>query len=168
MKNKPIRQPAKLGKRMLIKVVLVLVGRALKACYKLDSRVKAEVDSMPKNYKIRMGVKPFKLKLDFEIMGDNIRIAKEADFIPALNITFKSAESAIYALTGMKSVAACYAEQRFAMNGDIMLGGTFIRIMNIIEAYLFPKFITRILFNRQAPIRERTMARIYIGTLFGI
>lgn len=157
----------KIFKKGVASLVFKVLGRAIKACYRLDSRAKKDLDSLPEGITIRLFVKPCGPQLILKKEAGKINILKECDNIE-LDIHFKSIENALLALTGQKSVATCYCEQRMAIFGDIVDGMKFVRVMNVVEAYLFPRLLTSHIFNKQAPKRERFQLRILIATLFGI
>jgi hypothetical protein len=51
------------------------------------------------------------------------------------------------------------------MYGDMAYGTAFVQIVNIVEAYLYPRIWTAYLFNNQAPLRERSAFRIYAALI---
>lgn len=167
MAKRQLRQRKKLFKRTLARIILLFLGRAVKACYKLDSRVREEFNELPEGFSIRLAIKPSGPFIIFSRQGNNISVSKDSNIIPDLDIQFKNVESGLYALCAMKSVAECFAEHRFTIRGDLSYATAFVRIMNIVESYLFPKVWNAVLFDNQAPIRERSKTRIYLATIFG-
>jgi hypothetical protein len=166
MASKSLKPKKKKIKKLVASVVFKVVGRAIRACYNLDSRVKNDLDSIPEGAVLAMSVMPSGPALAIKREGGKIIIFKEYEGKPELDIQFKSIESALLVLTGEIGVARSFAEMRFIMFGDIAYGSTFVRVMNIVESYLFPKIWAGYLLNNQVPERERSMARVYIGTLF--
>jgi len=167
MASKSIKPKKKTIKKLVASVVFTVVGRAIKACYALDSRVKQDLDSIPEGAVITMAVMPSGPALSFKRENGKIITLKKPSEKPELDIQFKSVESALLVLTGQIGVARSFAEQRFILFGDIAFGSAFVRVMNVVECYLFPRIWTAYLFNNQAPARERSMARVYVATLFG-
>lgn len=158
----------KIMKKLVASIVFSLLGRAIKACYRLDTRVKEEFNDLPEGLVIKMLIKPIGPFIMIKREGNEIIIIKDSNVKADLNIEFKNIEGALLALTAKKSVATCYAEQRFIILGDLSYGTAFVRIMNIVETYLFPRIWNAFIFNNQAPNRERNKMRILIGTIFGI
>lgn len=167
MAKKTIRQKKKRFKKFIASFVFALLGRAIKTCYKLDSRVKNEFNAYPDDLIFRMNIMPDGPSLMMKKEKEDLIILKDSSIRPDLDIIFKSIEGALMALTGKKSVATCYSEQRFIITGDLAHGTRFVRIMNLVEANLFPKIWTALLLNNQVPVREKSMLRIYIGIIFG-
>ena len=60
-----------------------------------------------------------------------------------LEITFKSIDVAFLMFTGRLGVSKAYAEHRFTLKGEIGKAMSLVRCIDIVEAYLFPKFITK-------------------------
>lgn len=167
MASKSLRPKKKTLKRLVASIVFIILGRAIKACYRLDSRVRDELNELPDGMTIRMIVEPAGPFLIIKKEGNKVVTLKETDQID-LDIHFKNIEGALYALMGRKSVTDCFVENRFIILGDITYGTAFVRVMNIVESYLFPKIMTAYLLDNQAPKRQRYGIRIYIGTILGI
>jgi len=166
MASTSLRPNSKYIKRAFAGIIFKVLGKAVKACYRLDSRVKKEFDDMPEGFILKMGIKPLGPELIIKKTDGKVELLKEKDIVPDVEIQFKNIEGGLLALTAERSVAQCYSEQRFIIKGDLSYATAFVRIMNITEAYLFPKIWTTYLFNNQAPRREVSMFRVYFNTLF--
>lgn len=81
-----------------------------------------------------------------------------------LSIYFKNIEGALLVLTGRKGIDKAFAEHRFVVKGDIMESMSLVRCLNIVENYLFPKFITKNIL-RKALRRETSCVRVYIKAI---
>lgn len=153
-------------KTALAKIILFFLGRGFKVCASMDSRIKHEVGCLDDGMTIMMRVDPNgpcmavrKISGKLEYIGSSC--LDDAD----MSIYFKNIEAAILVLTGQIGIAQAYAEHRFTLKGDIALGMSVVRCMNIIEAYLFPKFISRKILKK-VPEKEVSTARIYISIIF--
>ncbi|HNX59854.1 MAG TPA: hypothetical protein PKK43_12195, partial [Spirochaetota bacterium] len=82
-------------------------------------------------------------------------------------ISFKNMKSAFLLLTAQMSTVRGYCEKRMSVSGDIMIATSIIRCMNIIETYLFPKIIARMVVKRipDIPFLSVAMGRIRIYTI---
>ncbi|MGI6701926.1 MAG: hypothetical protein ACOX3U_05665 [Christensenellales bacterium] len=168
MASKSLKPRAKRLKRLICSTMFALLSRAIKACYRLDDRVKGEFDEMPQGTVLKLSVLPSGPALIIKKEQDEIITLKEISVKPSIEIAFKNIESALLALSAEKSVSRCFAEQRFIIYGDLSLGAAFVRIINIVEAYLFPRIWASYLMNGYAPSRKRSVIRIYLATIFGI
>jgi hypothetical protein len=84
-----------------------------------------------------------------------------------LSIYFKNIEGALLVLTGRKGIDKAFAEHRFVVKGDIMESMSLVRCLNIVENYLFPKFITKNIL-RKTLRKETNSVRVHIKAIFGI
>lgn len=154
-------------KSALARLILWFLGRGICACALLDSRVKAEVQDWTDGVRIALAVAPTGPAVSLEKREGRLcflgtRNIGEADLL----ITFKQIESALPILLGMKSIAQGYAERCMTMKGDLAFAMSVVRVILLVEAYLFPGLVTRRIMQR-VPAREVSMARVYLSTLLG-
>jgi hypothetical protein len=148
-------------------IVFWFLGRAFAACAALDSEVKKEVSAWDESAKIMLKIEPFGpcvslMKKDGKLIF--LRL-KETD--AGLAVYFKSMEGALLVLTGRIGIDRAYAEHRFGMRGDIGFGMSMVRCLTRVEAYLFPKFITKKILKR-IPEKETSSIKVYMTAVFGI
>lgn len=151
-------------KKSISKIVLFFLCRGFKVLYKKDSRIKYELDNLEDG---------FVLELKTSTNGPKMIIKKENNDIFKLkntekadiSICFKSIDVAFLVLTGRLGVARAYAEHRFTLKGDIAIGMAIVRCVDLVESYLFPKFITKHIL-KEVPKREKNMLSIYRTILF--
>ncbi|HLN60382.1 MAG TPA: hypothetical protein VK464_02440 [Symbiobacteriaceae bacterium] len=153
-------------KALLIRIILWFLGRGMCAVAAVDSRVQAEVRDWEDGVRIAMLVEPAGPAMALEKRGGQLRYlgangAESADLV----IRFKHLDAAAPVLLGMSSVAQGWAERRMTMKGDLTFAMSVVRVMLLVEAYLFPKLITRRIMQR-VPAREVSMLRIYLSTAF--
>ena len=161
------KKPKKAFKRFLAGVVMTLLGKGIVCAYRRDSRAKADIDSLGDNCSVKLLVQPVGPALlfgkkDGEIFSRKCAVSEPAD----ITLAFKGVEGAILMFTARLGLSEGYAQHRFIVLGDLYKVMSIVRVMNIVEAYLFPKFIAKKLMN-PVPKREINMLRFYGGTLFG-
>ena len=165
--NVRIRRRVEYGfKKRLTGVVFFFLWRAMKALYRCDSRVRAELDSWPEGQTLHMQAGKD---------GPHLTVRKGAagperpkDWRDAqVNVYFKSLDSAFKLATGRLGVAQAYAQHRFYLEGDIAVTMSFVRCVDIAEGYLFPRFITRHILKGQ-PEKEVSSLAVYRRVLFGV
>ena len=153
-------------KKWVTGVVFFFLFRALKALYRRDSRIKAELDSWSDGLALHMQA---------GLTGPYLTVKKTAAGPVRLKgpqpgadvkVSFKCLDSAFKLATGRLGVAQAYAQHRFYLEGDIGVTMSFVRCVDIAEGYLFPRFITRRIL-KGAPVRERSPLAVYAGVLFG-
>lgn len=153
-------------KKFFLKIIFFFLSRAIRAVVKLDYYAKKELDNFDESYVIKLKIWPEKPSICFIVKNNSFKKSKkypDAD----LTIYFKSIESALLLLTGKMSIEQGYSEHRFLVKGDLFKSMSFIRILHIVEYYLFPKFITnKILYEK--PSTSSNKFRVYLKILFGI
>lgn len=153
-------------KSVISQIVLFFLYRGFKAGYKFDNRIKEEVDSWKDGFSavIDTGVRNVKLC----IKKENGKLSKfknieKADII----ITFKSIDAAFLMFTGRLGVAKAYAEHRFTLKGEINQTMSLVRVIDLVEAYLFPKVITKNIL-KEVPKKQTNLLRTYLYVLTNI
>lgn len=92
--------------------------------------------------------------------GHGVRMVKPSGISNAdMTVTFRSMDAAFLVLSGQIGVAQAYAQHRFALRGSIYDCMTLVHCVDIIESYLFPKFITRKILKR---ISRKECPAIYV------
>lgn len=150
----------------MIKLILKLLMRAIKVGIKLDSSVLTDFKCLPENYIIKITVLPNNISVAAVCKNNDIIVLKEIPETADLLVEFKDEKSAINCLLGKCSLATAFCEHRIKIYGNINNAMAVTRIVNTIETYLFPKFITTKLFT-PLPQLETNKCKFYINLLFG-
>lgn len=155
-------------KRKVSEIVLYFLYGGLYQLYKKDSRVREEVDSWENGmtYCLKCsadGPQLFIRKNKNGLQRLNPRIQKAYD----TSFEFKSLETAFLVLTGRQGVAGAYAAHGFMLQGDIGTAMSFARSMDLVEAYLFPKFMTKHIL-KEVPQKEVSTFTVYAAVISGI
>lgn len=150
----------------MIKLILKLLMRAIKVGIKLDSSVLTDFKCLPENYIIKITVLPNNISVAAVCKNNDIIVLKEIPETADLLVEFKDEKSAINCLLGKCSLATAFCEHRIKIYGNINNAMAVTRIVNTIETYLFPKFITNKLFT-PLPQLETNKCKFYINLLFG-
>ena len=127
-------------KKIIIWVVLQFLYRGMKVLYKLDYRMKEELDGWRENKTLRIQI----------MNGPSITMTytylqglQKTHQTPDITIVFKSVHTAFLVFTGMMSVKQAYLEHRFSLKGDVYESMRFVRCVDLVETYLFPRFMTK-------------------------
>ena len=151
-------------KKLISKIVIFFLYKGFKVTYKHDASVKKEIDSLKNGFTavIDTGEKGIKLiiqKQENKLI--RLKQAQNADIV----ITFKSLDIAFRMFTGMLGVSRAYAEHRFTLKGEIAQAMCLVRCIDIVEAYLFPKLITKNILKYQ-PQKAMGLLKTYMLVLF--
>ncbi len=152
-------------KTITCKLILRVLYRALKVLAYKDSRIRHEFGSFSEGFTIRITLSE---------QGEGVIMRKERGKLVMisevegedLELRFKSIDSAFLVFTGMMGISRAYAEHRISVKGDIGDTMTLVRIIDIAEAYLFPRIMTRRIL-KSVPMKERSTISVYRMVLLG-
>lgn len=151
-------------KKAISKIILFFLYKGFKVAYKHDEQVKKEIESWEEGFsaKIDTGIKGIKLIIKKE--DGKLKRLKEANKAD-IEIIFKSIDAAFLMFTGRLGVSQAYAQHRFTLKGEICKAMSIVRCVDIVEAYLFPKIITKNILKAQ-PKKSMGLLRTYIAVIF--
>jgi len=163
--KKSIKRKMVIGlKKTISKIVLFFLYKGFKLTYKHDKNVKKEIEQWEEGFTavIDTGTKNTKLIIKKE-RGKLVRLkdVEKAD----IDIVFKSLDVAFLMFTGRLGVSKAYAEHRFTLKGEISKTMSLVRCVDIVEAYLFPRFITKNIIKAQ-PEKNMGLFKTYLTVLF--
>lgn len=152
-------------------IVLYVMYAGICELYKIDGRVREEIDSWPDGMTYCLacskdGPRLFFRKNKDKLQRLNPRIQRYYDTC----ITFRSLEAAFMVLTGRQGIAQAYAAHAFTLHGDVGTAMELTRCVDVVESYLFPKVMTRRILKEVAQKHCGTLAlytRILIGAARG-
>lgn len=131
-------------KQFVTGVGFKLLGKGLASCSKIEKAVQKEIEFYEDGFIIELKVFNTNTKVAIEKAGDNFKyLGNKYRSTPDLSIIFKSYEAALLLVLGQIGVYEGYAQHRFIVKGDLIASMPFIRILYYVEAYLFPKFISK-------------------------
>ena len=151
--------------KLTVGIVLRVVHAALVELYKLDSRVKSEFNRMPEglSYALHTGYNAPQLFVQWKD-GKLNRLAQLDRPVCALRL--KSTGIAFRMFTGQMGLAQAYAQHAFSMQGEIADVMRLARLVNLVEGYLFPRFITKHILT-DIPTLQVNPLRVYVRILCG-
>ena len=144
MQLKSINPAGKILKKLIIRIILFMFGKAIEAVQKIDKNAAGELSTFPEGAVI--AIKPYAKGNGMVIIRYNGVFRYAGSKIPAetdLLISFKNINSAFKVLSGMNGIGDAYAQHRFTLEGDIFTTLPLVRAMLITETYLFPRFMVR-------------------------
>ena len=151
-------------KELISKIVLLILYRGFKIVYKYDDTVKEEIDNLKENFTIEIKLYKNGPSLKLIKRKNGLYKVKKEIYNSNIWIIFKSIDSAFLVLTGRQGISRAYAEHRFALKGEISKAMSLVRMIDILEAYLFPKFITQNILKKQ-PVKKLNLFNTYLSIL---
>lgn len=152
-----------------IALVLRIVHAALEELRGLDTRVRREFDRLPEGmgYSISTGHRTPVLHVEWR-QGRLRRLPTLA--APDCKLSIKTLRLSFQLFTGQMGVAQGYARHAFCVAGDVADVMKLVRLIDLVEAYLFPPLITRRILTDIPPLQAsplRLYARLLRGFLTG-
>ncbi|MFA6860142.1 MAG: hypothetical protein WCR30_01985 [Clostridia bacterium] len=152
-------------KCVLANVILKLLLKSTIYAFDKDSEVKDELNSLPKPFVLKINILPFGPSALLKIESNKVEIVKASDRISLL-VEFKNIKNAKKALLGKESLSKSFARHNLLVKGDISNAMAIVRIINKIECYLFPRFITKKI-NLPKIKKQFCSLKLYLFLLFG-
>jgi hypothetical protein len=168
----PITPGKKWVKVLVIKIIFIVLGKAFQSGSRHDPEIRKEIAAWPENFMVIMNVFPEGPRMVLEKIHSRFKY-RGSQFIKGdLVINFKNIECAFMVLTPQIGPAQAFAQRRMTVTGDLANAMIFTRCLNIIIAYLYPKFICKQLLKRVPEMTVRKqLTRIIIymaGIPFGL
>jgi len=170
-----IRPGNKILKRWYVGIMLWFMGRAIQAAAKADREVRREMARLPEGFTFVLGVLPASPAM---IVGkdDRGRVkyrgrrteGKQID----LQLKIKNIEAAVLMFTFQESTATAVARDRLVVDGEVTSACAVVRILDIVEVYLLPKFLAGMAVKRYPSwtLGRKWFGRlqVYLRTIIGI
>lgn len=149
-------------------IVLQVLYRAIRVLSHCDSRIRQELLELPQGQTVKLSVSPAAQShsLSFTVSDGTIRRADKT-VVPDIHITFKNEAMAFRVFTGRMGIAGAYAAHAFTLRGNINRTMGVVRIVDMVEGYLFPRFMTRRIL-KDTPKKELPALAVYLRLIPGI
>lgn len=144
------------------RAVLQVLYRGIRVLSHADSRVRQELLSLPEGRTVRFAVspKPDAPSLTFTVLDGTIQKAPRTAEVD-IEIVFKNEKMAFRVFTGRMGISGAYAAHAFTLRGNINETMGIVRIIDLVEAYLFPGFMTRRIL-RELPKKQCPAMLVYL------
>ena len=161
-------------KRIYLNLMLWFVGRAVQASARVDPEVKQEFQTMPAGFTFSLGAFP---SGPWMVVGkdDADRIRYLGRSIKGrtidLQMTLKSMDALFLLFTFQESTPVSNARSRLFVEGDVPQACSVVRILDMVQVYLLPKFIATLAIKRYPrwSLKRHVLDRIRVNvrTLIG-
>jgi len=161
-------------KNVYLSCLLWFFGRAVQAAARADNGVKSEFAAMPDNFTFCLGAFP---SGPYMVVGKDGRGRVRhlgsaiADRPVHLQLMFKSTALLFRVFALQESTFAANARNRLYVHGDVPQACAVVRIMDMVQVFLLPKFLAKRAVKRYPAwsLKRRTLVRaqVYIRTLAG-
>ena len=162
-------------KRVYLSLNLWFMGRAIQAASRVDEGVRREFRSLPDEFTFALGIMPSGPAMVVQKDGPDAARYRggrlERQHVD-LTLAFKHLEAGLLTFTFRENTAVATARDRLVVDGDVACACAVVRILDIVQVYLLPKWIARRAVKRYPrwPLGRKLLnrLRIYGRTLVGI
>jgi hypothetical protein len=154
-------------KQGISRIVLFFLYRAFQVLYRYDKNIRREVDGWKPGLVICM--KTARKGPAICLIHTDKGVGRLKKYEPSdvdMNTEFRNIDAAFLVLSGQIGVAQSYAQHGFSMHGSIYDCMSFLPCVEIIEAYLFPKFIAKRIL-KSIPKKEISPVSVYWHAILG-
>lgn len=149
----------------VVAFVLRVLHAALVVLGRRDSRAVLEFSRLPEGAAYSVVAAEGGPELHVQWRGGRlVRLSEPA--VGACVLRVKSMRDAFLMFTGQMGLAQAYARHAFSLRGDIAEVMRLARLVNLVEAYLFPRVMTRRMMT-DVPVRECSLWRVYAALAVG-
>lgn len=158
-------------KRFVVSAGFYALGRGVESASRFNKNLKSEIDAWDEDYTIMLKVAPSGAELWLQKKGKYIKWIKKQDKEADLIVLFKNLDTAFKIITTLSNVHTAFSQNRIMVYGDVAQSMVLIRVLNIVQAYLFPPFLSKNVLKRVPKFnlsQHLGRARLYTsGLLFG-
>ncbi len=176
MKNfKEISTGANLLVNIYLNIMLWFVGRGIQAASRVDKDVKEEFARFPDGFIFSLGAYP---NGPFMVVGKDEKGSvkylgrKITDKKIDLKLMLKHTSLLFLLFSFQEGTPVSNARDRLFVDGDIPYACAVVRIMNIVQVYLLPAFIAKMVIKRYPkwPLVRRIWTRflVNLGAIIGV
>lgn len=146
-------------KNIINEVGIFALKRAAGAVTKYDKTARNEVSGWEKNFSVELVVFSTNQRILFVEKNGRLTGSNEDNNSPDLKIIIKDIVFFKKMVLAELSLADAYTQNRVIVEGNIMDAMRFVRIMNLIMSYLYPKFLLK---RITAKLPVFTLKRVFI------
>ena len=159
-------------KRFVVAAGFYALGRGAESASRFNKGLQEEAKVWDEGYTIMLKVAPNGRELWLRKYGDRLKWIKHQDTDADLIVIFKNLDTAFRIITTLSNVHTAFTQNRIMVYGDVAQSMVLIRILNIVQAYLFPPFLSKNVLKRVPKFsfgQHLGRVRVYTtGLLFGL
>lgn len=137
-----IKPPKNHAKALVVETGFLALKRAMQSASHFEETVQSELEQWPEGYTFSMAVVPNGPSLSMTKCQGKLQ-SKSADDDVDLLIELKNLETAFQMISTQAGIPQVYASHGIAVVGDTAMAMSLIRIINVVEAYLFPEILSK-------------------------
>ena len=147
------------------------LGRGAESARRFNKELQMELEAWEEAYVIMLKVAPNGNELWLKKESGRLKWINKQDKAADLIVVFKNLDTAFRIITTLSNVHTAFTQNRIMVYGDVAQSMVLIRILNIVQAYLFPPFLSKNVLKRVPKFNANQhigRLRVYTtGLLFG-
>ncbi len=153
-------------KKIITKIGLFALQRGAVSLSHFNDEVQKELQAWPNGFTIKIAVKGHPIAIAWKKTNSGLKAVNPISKSDDLIIYFKNLNTAFNVITTLSNVPEAFTQNRiqaFGYNPDSMI---LIRILNIVQAYLFPPFLSKRVLKRVPHFNwKQHLGRIRVYTI---
>ena len=158
-------------KNAIVSAGFYALGRGAESVSKFNINLKKELEAWPEGYVIMLKVAPEGKELWLQKRGDSLKWISKQNKESDLIVLFKNLDTAYRIITTLSNVHTAFVQNRIMVYGDVSQSMILIRVLNIVQSYLFPPILSKNVLKRVPKfnlLQHLGRLRVYTtGLLFG-
>ena len=166
-----IKSKSSIFKKLIVSAGFYALARGTESASKFNSQIKQELEAWPEGYVVMLKVAPEGKELWLQKKGSSLKWISPKNEDADLIVIFKNLDIAFRIITTLSNVHTAFTQNRIMVYGDVAQSMVLIRILNVVQAYLFPPFLSKNVLKRVPKFslsQHLGRLRLYTtGLLFG-
>jgi len=137
-----------LFKKTITGIGFFALKQAMVSVCHFNTEAKEELKYYKEGYTIQLKVLPDGPKIAFEKQGDSLRTTSANKENYDLVVIFKTEDIAFRIMTTLSNVPKAFTQNRLMVYGNVADSMVLIRVINIVQSYLFPPILSKRVLKR--------------------
>ena len=135
-------------KNAVVKAGFYALARGTESASHFNTEVQQELEAWPENYTLMLKVAPKGHEIWLQKKGQHLKWISSQDKDADLIVLFKNLDTAYRIITTQSNVHTAFTQNRIMVYGDVGASMVLIRVLNIVQAYLFPPILSKNVLKR--------------------
>ncbi len=144
-------------KTLVVKTILFILGKAMQNTVTFDEQAEKEIEGLQDGYTVQFEIAPQGPYMALRKEKGGLKFLGQKKVEADLRLIFKNMEFAYLMLTARLSFPKVYSEHGLAVIGDPAHSMILYRLSNIVQFYLWPRVIARLVLKR---VPDMTMGKM--------
>ena len=166
-----IKPKKSIFKNVVVTAGFYALGRGTESVSKFNAQLKQELKVWKEGYLIMLKVAPSGKELWLQKSGESLKWVGKQNKNADLIVVFKNLDIAFKTITTLSNIHTAFAQNRIMVYGDVSQSMILIKVLNIVQAYLFPPILSKNVLKRVPKFTfSQHIGRIRVyttGLLFG-